>query len=1003
MQPGAIIAQRYKIERELGKGGCGAVYVAIDGKFGERVALKLAAASGTDYDAFRARFAREAKLGNKLGKMPGVVRAFDWGTVGQAGLYLAMDLVPDARPLDLTSGTLEERLRRLREAARLVASAHAERVIHRDVKPANFLQGADGRIWLTDFGLAKLQGELDKAADTGLTTLTQRGDVMGTPAFMPPEQFDDVSSVDERADIYALGVMLYLAVGSKAPYEGRSSFELRMKMEGVKNGKTKQPRLATLAPGTPPALDALAARATALDRNERLGTAAEFVAALDAVLDGKKSTAPGSPASTFPALPVLGGVALLAAGVTVALLLGFSKGPATPPPPPTEGSAGVTTATTNGGTSSTVAAPASESVVAPLVTAVETAPPEPTSVVETPEIAPAPPSEEIPDLPKGALARLGTFRLRHGREVSAVAFALDSKTLLTADLWGTVNLWSVPDGAPRDELQVSREGPPLRAIAFSPRGGLVVTAVASGTVAVTSVATKHEITSFAVPPPVFGIAVSPDETLLAVSCAYGVCLRRLDGSGTSSKIDLEPRVTKVAFSPDGALLAAGCDDMKARVFSVPDGILAATLTGHGGPVTAVAFSADGKVLATGSADKTIRLWSVPDGAPLGDPFPAHRGLVSAIALSPDGKWLVSLGNPSVTLWSTERRERAVQALETHGPRAIAFSPDGAWIVAGCHGGGVALFDSRTGERVAPRTEGHTDAIESIAFSADGTTLASASLDHTLEVWDVGWRRGTATLTFRTMPFVHGVAMLPDGRVVSGGGDGVVLVWSGTRSTTVFRPQKDGPHRNHAVAVSADGTLIASARPDSPVALVRLPEKGAAGEPTVTELRVPRHAPWGVAFSPDAKHLASAGADATVRLYSVEGKKVVRTLQAPKGTELHTVAFSPDGKTVAAGGSDGVPRLWKTDTGKTIALELEGHSGFLNALAFSPDGKLLATGGGDRLVRIHDLASGRCVARLHGHRAPVRGVAFSPDGKTLASGSADGTVVLWDVAAVVESR
>src|SRR5579883_1788232 len=476
MQPGAIIAQRYKIERELGKGGCGAVYVAIDGKFGERVALKLAAASGTDYDAFRARFAREAKLGNKLGKMPGIVRAFDWGTVGQAGLYLAMDLVPDARPLDLTSGTLEERLRRLREAARLVGVAHAERVVHRDVKPANFLQGADGRIWLTDFGLAKLQGELDKATDTGLTTLTQRGDVMGTPAFMPPEQFDDVSSVDERADIYALGVMLYLAVGSKPPYEGRSSFELRMKMEGVKNGKTKQPRLATLHPGTPPALDALAARATALERNERLGTAAEFVAALDAVLDGKSHAASGTSTSAFPALPVLGGVGLLAAGLTIAVLLGVSRSAGSPPPPPGNGTASVTTATTDGGASTTVAAPASDAVVSPLVTATETAPPEPTTVVETPEVVPTPSSEEIPDVPRGALGRLGTLRLRHGRDVVAVAFTPDTKTLLTADLWGTVSLWSVPDGAPRDELQVAREGVTLRGIAFSPRGGLVVTA-----------------------------------------------------------------------------------------------------------------------------------------------------------------------------------------------------------------------------------------------------------------------------------------------------------------------------------------------------------------------------------------------------------------------------------------------------------------------------------------------------------------------------------------------
>ena len=103
----------FRLIREVGRGGMGSVFVALDEKFGEKIALKVAAASGTVYEDFKARFVREARLGNRLGKEKGFVRAFDWGELGDSTLYLAMDLVSEARPLELRTGSLEDKLARL--------------------------------------------------------------------------------------------------------------------------------------------------------------------------------------------------------------------------------------------------------------------------------------------------------------------------------------------------------------------------------------------------------------------------------------------------------------------------------------------------------------------------------------------------------------------------------------------------------------------------------------------------------------------------------------------------------------------------------------------------------------------------------------------------------------------------------------------------------------------------------------------------------------------------
>lgn len=303
---GTEIAARYRIERLLGRGGMGAVYLARDAR-GGRVALKVIAAVGPGRDQTRRRFEREARIGERLGRLAGFVRAHAWGDHGEIHLYLALDLVEGARPLDLKGGALRVRLERFERAARLVARAHAEGVVHRDLKPANLLQGSDGAIWLSDFGLAKLAGEGEALAaeDPTELDLTASRAALGTPRYMAPEQFADARRVDARADVYSLGVMLFYALTGAFPYEARGVGEYVAHHTRVALGQRPAPRPRERSARVAAALDDLCAQALAVDPERRLPSVEALLAALAAARSRPARAARSRPRRRDEAQPSL--------------------------------------------------------------------------------------------------------------------------------------------------------------------------------------------------------------------------------------------------------------------------------------------------------------------------------------------------------------------------------------------------------------------------------------------------------------------------------------------------------------------------------------------------------------------------------------------------------------------------------------------------------------------------------------------------------------------------
>ncbi len=290
--------------------------------------------------------------------------------------------------------------------------------------------------------------------------------------------------------------------------------------------------------------------------------------------------------------------------------------------------------------------------------------------------------------------------------------------------------------------------------------------------------------------------------------------------------------------------------------------------------------------------------------------------------------------------------------------------------------------------------GHTDKVESVAYSPDGKRLATGSDDKTAKIWDAGTGKLLMTLLGHTDK-VESVAFSPDGkRLATGSDDKTAKIWD-ARTGKELMTLREHTDKVEWVAFSPDGKRLATASDDQTAKIWDL-ETGKVvvtlGEPT--EKPGPKATVESVAFSPDGKRLASGSDDKTAKIWDAETGKLLMTLRGHED-KVETVAFTPDGKRLATGSDDETAKIWDAQTGNLL-ITLKGHEAQIEAVAFSPDGRRLATASLDNTARIWDAETGgEPLMILRGYKDKFEDIAFSPDGKRLATASDNKTAKIWD--------
>ena len=595
------------------------------------------------------------------------------------------------------------------------------------------------------------------------------------------------------------------------------------------------------------------------------------------------------------------------------------------------------------------------------------------------------------NLPYGAILRLGKGGV--GNDRRAVYFLPDGQGLSVANKLG---IWvhDVATFRPLTLLPVTANWlyyPSMRTFAFLKGDGVDLWDVVTGANTATLGPHGGKIRSF---------ALSLDGRMLATGNDFIKVWNVATGENTAILEGHRGTITDMVFSPDGTTLASGdWFEGEVKLWDVATGANIAILEGHRHSIKSLAFSPDGATLASGSSDHTAKLWDVETATNTATLL-GHKSPITSVAFSPDGTILASAEyhqTGAVRLWDVATGANTA-ILEGHWfpVTSLAFSPDGTLASGSWYDGTVKLWDLVSGSSTP--LPGHTDEIASVAFSPDGSTLASATWpDGTVKLWDLATGTHTTILKGHWFPLSSveysldgtiAVAFSPDGTMLaSGARDNTVKLWEVAtgRNTATFYGHTG---RVYSVAFSPDGTMLASGSWDNTLKLWDL----TTGTEAAT-LNGHTDDVYPVAFSPDGTMLASGALDNSVKLWDVATGTNTATLSG-HSSWVWSIAFSPDGTMLASGSPDKTVKLWDVAT-ETNSATLN-HTGQVFSLAFSPDGTTLAFTSNDRTIRLWDVAAREEIATLEGHKAATFSVAFSPDGTTLASGSDDGTVLLWDL-------
>jgi WD40 repeat protein/serine/threonine protein kinase len=754
--------ERYELIEEYARGGLGRVWRARDQDLDRQLALKEILSPNP---TTQTRFIREALTTARL-EHPSIVTVHDAGRTAGGELFYTMNLVAGRTLAEVVSGatTLSDRLTllpRMLAVVEAVAYAHDQGVLHRDLKPNNVMIGSFGETTVLDWGLAKDLSDSAPEHQAEWATrppevegLTRLGTVVGTPAYMPPEQASG-HAVDTRADIYSLGACLYFVLSGNPPYSVTGETDV---LEAVR----RQPPtpLLRLAPEVPRDLASIVVRAMARAPEDRYPTAQALALDLSRYLSGQQvlsyryllweRAARWLQRHRSVAIASLISLAVVLGGVVVTGLR--------------------------------------ESVLR-----------------RTAEVERGRAERSTRSL----LEQQGRSELASGHPRRAAVFLAEALRQAPGDLALQYLLSQSVRPVAAARHQLVGHSKDMVSVAYSPDGKFIVSGGDDPTVRLWNAATGEHVRTWTQEKGVDDLAFSNDSQFVAsAGLDDKVRIFRVDGSET--RAFKNNKAYRIAFTPDGRRLVIGAQDGEVQILDVHTGEVLKTLKQHSNRAHHLGFSPRGE-LVVGSWDRTASVWNLETYAQV-RLIDGHDSAVTSIAFSHDGKWVAVAENLEIHLRNAETWERSHSILMPQGAlfAAVTFSPDDQTLLVTTADGVVRVWHTSSGQLLAVVDVVPEGKLFSSALSPGGDELVTGGLSGSVVVWSL-----KDVFDFRVLPFgvsyrnsVLPSVLTPDGkRALTPTHAGTLVQWDLQRAERI-NALEVGPNPE-TIATDGEGSVATS--------------------------------------------------------------------------------------------------------------------------------------------------------------------------------------------------